>query len=166
VVGSAAVAVVAHDAPEAVAIDATVAVVESIVHIRVLPGSSYLDGSKTIAIDGMDLALTVDQARDVQIMNAVAVATRVHIEPGMTFVNAEQQFRPATITPRCPVAGATVEIDGDAAIDRAKTIVFERNAMSSKRFVHVVFYDAAGHTDDHGVTVTAGEAQEVTCALH
>jgi tRNA A-37 threonylcarbamoyl transferase component Bud32 len=166
--GSAAmVAAIAHDAAEAVAVDAVAEVEPTVVHIRVLPGSSYNDGAKWVMEKDRELVVTVDHPMDVEIHSTVAAKTNVHVEPGMKFVNAEQQFLPASITPHCALAGVTVEIDGQARkLDAAATIPFELYATSSTQSIIVKFTDAHGNVDEQKIDATAGKLQDVKCALH
>ncbi|HEY1550605.1 MAG TPA: serine/threonine-protein kinase, partial [Kofleriaceae bacterium] len=169
-VGSAAVvAAVVHDAPEAIAVDAAVATIEpSVVLVHVLPGSrGTIDGATWVSEKDRELAITIDHPTDVRVVNDVARDVSVHVEPGMKLVNAEQQFRPASITPRCALAGVTVTIDNSPRnLETAATIPFELYATSSTQKVDVKFTDARGNVDEQQIDARAGKAQEVTCALH
>jgi len=151
-------------------IDAAPAVEASIATVHVLADSEYsLDGGATWQkVAHNDFPVTVrDRAIDVLVRQPTTTMTTVHVEPGAKLVNASQQFRPASITPRCGLAGVIVDVNGQSAtIDRAETIPFEHNAMSSTQKVRVRFIDARGNTDEQPVTVTAGQAQDVTCGLH
>jgi tRNA A-37 threonylcarbamoyl transferase component Bud32 len=171
--GSATVASVTpvHDASVELEADAAPMIEPTIVHVRVLPNSEYtLDGVKWQAIDGRDVAISVtDHPVDVRIRNGRTEATSVHVEPGTKqVINAEQQFRAASLTAHCAVANASVNIDNNPRqIDQPVTIPFEHNAVSSRRSIAVIFYDGAnGKTDQQQVTVEAGELKDVTCALH
>ncbi|HEY1817018.1 MAG TPA: serine/threonine-protein kinase [Kofleriaceae bacterium] len=171
-VGS-AVAIVAapRDATTAEPIDAAPAVEPTLATVRALPGSQFsLDGGATwqkAAEDGTFSVTLHDRAVDVLVRDQPMTAdTTVHVEQGAGRVNAEQQFRPGSITPRCKVAGTSVFVDGDGRdLDVAETIFFQHNAVSSTRSVDVKFIDARGNIDLQTITVKAGEAQDVTCAL-
>ena len=170
--GSAAGVVHDADVADDTAVDAAATVEPTIVSVRVLPDSQVsLDGGATWQkVTGQDVPVTVrDHAIDVIVRKLPMTSdTKVHVEPGAKVVNASQQFLPASITPRCALAGVTVDVDGreNVPLDRAQNFTFEHNAMSSSRSVTVKFYDARGNTDTQSITATAGVAQDVTCALH
>jgi hypothetical protein len=165
-----AVATVAHDADVEPAIDAAPAVEASAVTVRVLRGSEYsLDGGATWQkVDRQAFPVSVsDHAVDVLVRQPMTSMTTVHVEPGAKVVNASQQFRPASISLRCALAGVTADVNGRSVrLDRSETIPFEHNATSSQQSLTVRFIDARGNTDVQAITVTAGQDQDVTCALH
>ncbi len=169
--GSATVAIATpvHDASAEVEADAAPVIEPTSVSIHVLPGSEWsLDGVKWKAIDGRDVAITVtDHPVDVRIRNSLTAETTVRVEPGAKQLSAQQQFLAATLTAHCAVNGVTVAV-GDAgwSLERPKTIAVETNPVSSTQSIGVSFTDAHGVTDRQIVTVTAGQAKYVTCALH
>ena len=169
--GSAVAIAPVHDADVAEdVVDAAPAIEPSVVMVRVLRDSSYsLDGGATWQkVDGTDFPVAVrDHTIDVIVRQPLTTDTPVHVEPGAKVVRASQQFRPASITPRCAVSGVTVDMSGKTVrVDRAETIAFPLNAMRSQERVVVTFIDARGNTDVQTVYATAGQAQDVTCALH
>jgi hypothetical protein len=138
--------------------------------VRVLRGSEYsLDGGATWQkVDRQAFPVSVsDHAVDVLVRQPMTSMTTVHVEPGAKVVNASQQFRPASISLRCALAGVTADVNGRSVrLDRSETIPFEHNATSSQQSLTVRFIDARGNTDVQAITVTAGQDQDVTCALH
>ena len=86
-------------------VDAAAAIEPTVVTIRVLPHSQFsLDGGATWQkVTGHDFPVSVTRSRDRRARARPAGDHRhtVHVEPGAKVVNAGQQFRPASITPRC-----------------------------------------------------------------
>ena len=164
------VTVVPPDAKEIGLAPPDAAVEPTIVEITVLGSSSYRIDKKGdwIPIPGRVLKLPVDHPIYVEIKNQYAQTPGLHLDSSSKNQVAAQPFLPASVTPICTVPDAAVTIDGGfAVLGQAKLLTFDTNAASSTKTLHVVFTGGkAGTTDDHPITLRAGESQEVKCALH
>ena len=138
------------------------------VTIDVLANSEYrVAGGAWTKVTGHQFTVSVaDQPLAVEIRNPQAELIQVAVERGARSLNPVQQFLPATLVPRCKIAGASVAIETSGwSLDVPWNVLFEKNAFSSKKSVAVTFTGPSGATDTQVVTAVAGQAQDVTCAL-
>jgi serine/threonine-protein kinase len=151
-------------------IDAMPAVVNPVtitVHVSPAPGSSYrLGKGEWTAVPAETFDVQIVDATEIEVKNACCQGASQHIERDGGAIKLQMQLGAGSIKPTCSVAGVEVTIDGKSRrLDDAFPILFDVNAMSSTKQVHVVFSD--GKTiDDRIATVHAGQNLEWPCELH
>ncbi|CAN5623957.1 hypothetical protein BH11MYX1_BH11MYX1_25590 [soil metagenome] len=131
-------------------------------------GSQYrIGGQGPFSATGATLTLTVSDPIRLEIQNACCVSIDLQLDHNTKSFQAPMELRPASITPTCDVAEVSVTIDNESwSLGNTKTVTFATNAIETRHAFTVAFVGSKKIKEDPvQVTVRAGEAKEVKCAL-
>ncbi len=131
-------------------------------------GSQYrIGGQGPFLPTGDTLSLKVLDPIKLEIQNPCCMPIDMQLDHNTKSFQAPMELRPASVTPKCEVADVSVIIDNEAwPLGSTKSVTFDTHATDSQHVFTVAFVGSRKIKEDlHTVTVSAGQALEVKCAL-